>query len=204
MDPNSIESALRDEIETGLLRPGAILKQEPLAARYGVSRQPIRQAMERLLATGFLERRPDRSLAVTGMSDREVAELLGLRVVLETSALRLSLANLDAGALRRARHVTDEIIHAEDAVEIEELDISFHRLIYSRCGNGRMLSMIDDLRREGRRVYTMQIADPAQRATLHVEHQAILDACIQNDPDRATALLAAHLVGAAATAKDQA
>jgi DNA-binding GntR family transcriptional regulator len=201
MDPNSIEAALREDIEQGLLRPGTVLKQEQLAARYAVSRQPVRQAMERLLAMGLLERRSDRSLAVTGMSEREAAELLGLRIAVETSALRLSLEKLDEAALRRARHAADEIFHSEDVREIEELDVAFHRLIYSRCGNNRMMALIDELRREGRRAYAEQMGDAARRATLHAEHQAILSACVEKDAESAIRLLAAHLRGASALTK---
>jgi len=201
MDPNSIEASLRDEIERGLLRPGTILKQELLAARYAVSRQPIRQAMERLLATGLLERRSDRSLSVTGVSDREAAELLGLRIVIETGALRLSLERLDDAAIRKARHAADESFQSEDAREIEELDIQFHRLIYSRCGNDRMLALIDALRREGRRVYASQPYDTSRRAMFHAEHQAILQACVEKDAERAIHALSEHLRGAAAIPK---
>lgn len=201
MDPNSIEAALREEIEQGLLRPGTVLKQEQLAARYAVSRQPVRQAMERLLATGLLERRSDRSLAVTGMLEGEAAELLELRIAIETSALKLSLERLDDAALRKARHAAEEIFHAEDAREIEELDVTFHRLIYSGCGNSRMLALIDEFRREGRRVYAEQLHDAAHRATLHAEHQAILKACVEKDAESAIRSLAAHLKGAAAITK---
>jgi DNA-binding GntR family transcriptional regulator len=195
MDPRSIESRLRDEIEQGLLAPGTVLKQEHLAATFAVSRQPVRHALERLLATGLLERRSDRSLAVKGLSHKEAAELIGVRVALETSALRLSLVALDAATLRRAQHVADEILHAQDAAEIEELDVAFHRLIYSRCGNDRMLAMIESLRREGRRIYTTRLANAAQRERLHAEHRAILEACEQKNADRATRELAAHLRG---------
>lgn len=197
MDPKSIEATLRNEIERGIIAPGTVLKQERLAAAFAVSRQPIRHALERLLATGFLERRSDRSLAVAGLSPKQAAELLGVRVALETSALRTSLNNLDANTLRKARHVADEILHGEEAAEIEDLDVAFHRLIYSRCGNDRMLEMIDSLRREGRRIYATQMSDGTQRERLHAEHLAILEACVQQDAERAARALVAHLRGAA-------
>ncbi len=197
MDPKSIETVFRDEIERGLIAPGTVFKQEHLAAAFAVSRQPIRHALERLVATGFLERRSDRSLAVAGLSSKQVADLVGVRVALETSALRLSLANLDATTLHKARHVTDEILHAQEAGEIEELDVAFHRLIYSRCDNERMLTMIDSMRREGRRIYRTQLADASHREQLHAEHFAILEACVQRDEERAARELAAHLRGTA-------
>lgn len=197
MDPNSIETALRRDIERGLISPGAILKQEQLAAQFGVSRQPVRQALQRLLATGLVERRPDRSLAVRDMSTAQALELKGLRIVLETSALRLSLPHLDASVLRKARHATDELLHALDEAEIEELDASFHRLLYGRCGNSRMLALIEDLRREGRRTHQPGAAAATRCEALHAQHEAILEACMQKDADRAVRELAEHLGGAA-------
>ncbi|HSP26853.1 MAG TPA: GntR family transcriptional regulator, partial [Saliniramus sp.] len=203
LDPKSIETSLRDEIQRGLIAPGTVLKQEQLAAAFAVSRQPVRHALERLVATGFLERRSDRSLAVVGLSPRQAAELVGVRVALETSALRLSLPDLDAAALRKARHVADEILYAEEPAEIEELDVAFHRLIYSRCGNERMLAMIDSLRREGRRIYVTQLADARHRERLHAEHLSILEACEHKDADRAALALVAHLRGTTSSATEE-
>jgi DNA-binding GntR family transcriptional regulator len=196
MDPKSIDAIIQNEIERGVLAPGTVLKQERLAAAFAVSRQPVRHALERLLARGFLERRPDRSLAVAGLSPKQAAELVGVRVALETSALRLSIDSLDAAALRKARHVTDEILHAEEPADLEQLDVAFHQLIYSRCGNERMLAMIDSLRREGRRIYAVQLANAAHRERLHAEHLAVLEACLERDSGRAACALEAHLRGA--------
>ena len=198
MDPNAIELALRERIEQGLVAPGAVLKQEELAADFGVSRQPVRQALQRLLANGLVERRSDRSLAVSGLSPKQAMELLGLRIALETSALSLSLPKLDASILRQARHAANEIPYASDPAELEDLDILFHRLLYSRCGNERMLLMIEDFRREGRRIYRSQLGNAARRDAFHAEHGIILDACLRNDADRAVRELVRHLEGAGA------
>ncbi|RUV71887.1 MAG: GntR family transcriptional regulator [Mesorhizobium sp.] len=74
MDPKSIFSELQDEIESGELAPGSVLKQESIAERFGVSRQPVRQALDQLLGSGLVVRRRDRSLAVALLSEREATE----------------------------------------------------------------------------------------------------------------------------------
>jgi DNA-binding GntR family transcriptional regulator len=196
MDPNSIEATLRRDIEQGIIEPGSVLKQEQLAARFGVSRQPIRQILQRLLAIGLVERRSDRSLAVSSFSATQARELIGLRVALETSALCLSLPHLDASDLRKARHATDELRHAVDDMEIEELDARFHRLLYGRCGNDRMLRMIEDLRREGRRNYKPPLPAATQCDSLYAQHDAILAACMTKNADCAVRELAKHLESA--------
>lgn len=87
MDPKSIFSELKDEIESGELAPGSVLKQESIAERFGVSRQPVRQALDRLLGSGLAVRRPDRSLAVAILSVREATELCEVRSILEGRCL---------------------------------------------------------------------------------------------------------------------
>lgn len=197
MDPNSIETILRDEIERGVLLPGMALKQEDLAARFSVSRQPVRRVLERLLVTGLLTRRSDRSVIVAGLSQKQAADLVSVRVALETHALRLSLPRLDDAALRKARRICAALVEEEDPVEIEELDIQFHRLLYSGCDNDRLLRMIEDLRREGRRIYALQPKGSMERTTLYEEHQAILAACMARDAEKAVNALSAHLTGTA-------
>ncbi|QFU17822.1 GntR family transcriptional regulator [Microvirga thermotolerans] len=195
MDPKLIEQTLREEIERGALPSGTLLKQEELAARFGVSRQPVRRVLERLLVAGILVRRPDRSLAVAGWSRKDAAELVDIRIALETHALRLSLPRLDDAVLRKARRAAEALAEEEDPVEIEELDVLFHRHLYARCGNDRLLRTIDGLRREGRRIYALQPLGGEARAALYTEHRAILSACEAGDGEAAAAALAAHLSG---------
>lgn len=195
MDPNAIAATLRDEIERGALVAGTPLRQEELAARFGVSRLPVRRALDRLLAIGVVERRTDRSVAVRGYDATAARELVEVRVALETAALRVSLRRLDDAALRRARRVTDAMLDEEDAAELEELDVRFHELLYGACDNARLRRMIAELRREGRLIYALQTAGTVDRARLHAEHRAILAACAARDVAGAVDALAAHLAG---------
>ena len=188
-----IENSLRGEIERGLLPPGMQLKQEALAERFGVSRQPVRAALERLRAAGLLERRTDRSLAVAGLTRQQAEELVAVRLILEESALRAALPRLQPVDLRRARRVAEEIADTADPARIEDLDIAFHRLLYAPGGNDRLLAMIDGLRRDGRRVYHRQPPGSASRRRLAADHDAILQAAERGDTDAAIAALAAHL-----------
>ncbi|MGK2286572.1 GntR family transcriptional regulator [Pedomonas sp. V897] len=188
-----METILRDEIEQGLLPPGTPLKQEELAARFGVSRQPVRRVLERLLVAGLLTHRSDRSVVVTEWSARQALDLIGVRVALETHALRLSLPRLDEGTLRKAARLCDAIAQEDDPAELEEMDIRFHRLLYGACGNLRLLTMIEEARRESRRIYALQPRGSPQRATLYDEHRALLAACARQDIEAAVAALSAHL-----------
>ena len=193
MDTNLIATALRREIEGGSLPPGTVLKQELLAERFGVSRQPVRQALDRLLASGLLDRRPDRSLAVAGLTEEQARELAEIRAALESMALRAALPLLGDSDLRKARRLNEDLIEEDDPATLEELDVAFHRTLYGRCGNRRLLSMIDELRGESRRAYLRQPKGSNERVILHAEHRAIIDACARRDEAEALKALSGHL-----------
>ncbi|SEH90142.1 transcriptional regulator, GntR family [Rhizobium tibeticum] len=193
MDSNVITAALRREIEGGNLLPGTVLKQELLAERFGVSRQPVRQALDRLLASGLLDRRPDRSLAVAGLTEEQARELAEIRAALEKMALRGSLPILGDSDLRKAHRLNEDLVEEENPAILEELDVAFHRTLYGRCGNARLLFMIDELRRESRRAYLKQPKGSDERVSLHAEHRAIIEACARRDEAAALQALSAHL-----------
>jgi DNA-binding GntR family transcriptional regulator len=193
MDTNMIITELRREIESGLLPAGTVLKQEVLAERFGVSRQPVRQALDRLLAIGLLRRRPDRSLAVSGLNGDEARELAEIRAALETVALRASMPSLTDGDLRKARRLNEDLVEEENPSVLEELDIAFHKALYGRCANARLLSMIEELRRESRRAYKRQPKGSDDRAILYAEHGDIIAACERRDTEEAALALSRHL-----------
>lgn len=197
MDPNNIADTLRQEIEARLLPPDTVLRQEELAERFRVSRQPVRQALDRLLAEGLVVRRSDRGLAVAGLSAEESRDLAALRVLLESEALRLALPRLAPRELRRAARLAEDLAEEEDPAAIEALDVAFHATLYGACGNARLLRLIDSLRREGRRAYTLQPPGSAFRAAMAEQHETILAACRDGDIAAAVAALAAHLRAAA-------
>jgi len=193
MDTNLITTALREEIEAGSLPPGTVLKQENLAARFGVSRQPIRHALERLHESGLLEKRPDRSLAVTGLRSKDVQELCQIRISLEVSALELSAPNLSPSALRKARRLNEDLFEEEDPDMLAALDQEFHETLYGACGNQRLLSMINGFRGEAKRAYALQPKGSRPRSAFYEEHQKILAALEVGDIATARKVLTTHI-----------
>ncbi|MGY5802497.1 GntR family transcriptional regulator [Rhizobium sp. LEGMi12c] len=193
MDPKSIFNELQDEIESGQLAPGSVLKQELIAERFGVSRQPVRQALNQLLGSGLVVRRPDRSLAVAILSEREAAELTELRAILEVVALEQSAPLLTSPLLRKAERLNDELFSEYDPLRIEELDHQFHRILYSGCKNTRLLGTIEALRRESRRACLHQKHGAEERCEFFEEHAAIVAACARQDISAAVEHLRHHL-----------
>jgi DNA-binding GntR family transcriptional regulator len=203
MDPRSIAALLTREIEERILAPGTILRQEDLAQRFAVSRQPVRGALERLIADGLVVRRSDRSLAVGELAAQELQEVIAIRVLLESEALRLSLPRLSPTTLRKAARIADDLTEEEDPAAIEELDVAFHSVLYGAAGNARLLALIDTFRRQGRRAYAAQPKGSASRALYAKQHAAILRACAARDAAAALQALAEHLRSVPAGGEDR-
>src|SRR5260221_5824158 len=184
MDPNStntIAGRLQDDIRLSRLPPGSVLRQDELAARFGVSRQPVRLALEILRSTGLVAARSDRSVEVVGLTAEALGDLLDVRLLAERQALALAMAQMGQRNLLEARHLQDRIEIESDPKLLEELDCAFHGALYKACGNVRLLKLIDDLRREDRRPYSQQPAGSPARARWTRQHRALLRKCAAGD-----------------------
>ena len=98
--PETIVDALREDIARGVFQPGEALRQEELAARFGVSRIPIREALRQLEKDGVVTVQPNRGAFVTVFTDADVVEVFELRLLLEVDLLKRAVAKMSAG--RRA------------------------------------------------------------------------------------------------------
>ena len=95
--------SLREAILAGVLSPGARLRQEDLAERFGTSRIPVREALRALEYEGLVASEPNRGFTVTELDADDVEEVYDLRIVLESHAVRVALPLLDRRGHRRAR-----------------------------------------------------------------------------------------------------
>lgn len=181
--------ALRQAIIRGLLRPGDRLRQELLAAEFGVSRIPLRDAFRRLEAEGLIEIDGRRGARVASLSIDEVAELYELRRMLELHCLRLAIRNLtDEGA--------DELVRLSERMDITAGHQSpggvsrraFYLELYGWSGRHRMVSLILQFRHELNR-YQAIMNVPAS-PLIHVQ---IRESIRTRDADAATRHMRDHL-----------
>lgn len=187
-----IANALREEIESEALAATG-LRQDVLARRFGVSRQPVRAALAVLQGEGLIVKGGDRRHHLAEPDGATDDELLAVRELLECQALRRSLPRLEPLDLLEARQAEERIALDSEPARIEEHDVAFHQALYRRCGNARLLALIEQLRREDRRRYIAQVANQAIRAAMHDDHAAILAAAEAGDPTAALAALRRHL-----------
>lgn len=142
----TLTETLRHEILTGLQRPGALLLQTELAARFGISRIPVRDALQRLAADRLVTVIPGKGARVIALSRAELTEVYDLRILLETDLLhraaRLATAEDKAEALHQLQKSNLEAGRPGWAAG----DWAFHAALYAPAGRPRHLALIQELR----------------------------------------------------------
>jgi DNA-binding GntR family transcriptional regulator len=188
-----IAEQLRQEITSGERAPGTPLRQEVLAKELGVSRMPVRDALQKLLAEGLVILQPHRGTYISSLTPAECAELFDLRMMLECDALRRAMNNHTAASRRKLRFVQAELELAKDTRGWVDGDREFHELLYAPCARPRTLEIIRTLRDSVQRFYMGAMNHSDHRKGWKHEHRLILKATDRNDADAACAALETHL-----------
>jgi DNA-binding GntR family transcriptional regulator len=141
---------LRAMIFSGELQAGQPLRQEEIARRLGVSRLPVREALNRLATEGLVELKPRRGFFVTSLNADEIEDIFDMRTLLEERAGQLATENrtlADADALDALIVELDATIEAPiDFDRWAELNLKFHKRLYLSCGRKYLCRQIDLLR----------------------------------------------------------
>src|SRR5690242_20069365 len=143
--PETIASALRADILSGAARPGTLLRQEDLAARFALSRIPVRDALRLLEAEGLVTIATNRGAQVTQLSRDEVAEIFHLRMLLECDCLALAatrMSEADVGSIERVRQRAEIDAATPDW---NSGDWAFHDALYRPSGHARQIETIKSL-----------------------------------------------------------
>lgn len=192
--PGMVADVLRDAILRGALPAGQPLRQDELAARFGLSRIPVREALRQLEGEGLVTALPHRGATVAALSADELQELCEMRAALETAALRLAIPRLDAAALAEAEGVLRETDRAGDVLEHwSRNNWRFHAALYRPAGRPRMLALIQQLHDNVERYLRLHGSVARYREQGQAEHRDILGACRRGDADAAAVLLARHI-----------
>lgn len=187
-----ISRALADRIISGVLEPGARLRQDHVAAEFGASHVPVREALQRLEAQGLAVSEPRRGVRVAAFDLREVREVAEMRAALEVLALRHAGPHLTRAILDQAEEATRAGDHSPDVRSWEEANRRFHRLIVTPCAMPRLLAAIDDLHAASARFLFSAWRSEWEARTDH-DHRAILAALRAGQIEDAAAILARHV-----------
>jgi DNA-binding GntR family transcriptional regulator len=192
-----VVGALRDEIVTMALKPGDVISESDIAGRYGVSRQPVREAFIRLAQQGLLLIRPKRATVVKKISPEGVRQSRFIRESIEVEIVRRVAANPgDAAAVLKALIVDQEAAsEADDHRGFHTLDELFHRTLARLAGVEYAWQLIDDHKMQLDRVRYLTLGVSSSRVAIG-EHKMIAAAVAAGDVPRAEAAMRAHLARA--------
>ncbi len=196
-----IADKLRDQLEqdilTGVYAPGDRLDELRLAARFEVSRTPIREAFQHLAASGLVDLKPRRGAFVRRPSVVEIIEMFEVMAELEGMCGRLAARRITA---RQMAELVDALEACERACSRGELDDyyyeneRFHFVIYRASGNGYLSKQAVALHRRLKPYRRMQLRVRGRMRRSLEEHRAIVEAITTERPDEAERIVKSHLL----------
>lgn len=188
-------SELRRVIASGAVPPGSPIPLDDVAAFFGVSLIPVREALKTLLGEGLLEHQPRLGYTVTALSQAELDELYVVRGALEAAALEEAVRQS-----RRADHERATAIHesleqavaSDDAAAFQRASREFHEALLAPCRMPRLLHMLDIAWNLTEPVQTMMRTTEEDRAGMREDHRLMLDAFVARDAEALKAVAEAH------------
>ncbi len=193
--PIRVVETLREEILNGTLVPGARLRQEDIADRFGASRQPVRDALRQLEGDGLITMVPNAGAWVSKLSESECYEAYQVRERLEPLLLSQSIPNLTDTQVKRLTELVSEIEKATDLEQFLRLDREFHLLSYAGAAPGMLREFVERIwntTQHYRRAFA-KLSDFASSEVTHLEHKLILDAIVRKDSRQAENALEGHI-----------
>lgn len=188
-----VYEALLELITTRALQPGQHLVESELAGHLGVSRQPVREALQRLNTEGWVDLRPAQGAFVHEPTEEEADQLLSVRMLLETEAARLAAANTDSDGITALDELVArglKAVASDDVDAAVALNAAFHAKIMELAGNSVLAELAVQIDRRVRWYYT-----PVARlrgGQSWSEHREIVAAIADHDEQRATQLMREH------------
>jgi DNA-binding GntR family transcriptional regulator len=185
---------IRQGILSGSYGPGEQLSIRGLAARYGVSSIPVREAMRRLEAEGLVHFSPNKGVRVNELSREDLEEVFLIRLELETLALKSALRKITRADLDELESLLEELqSSAKNASKWFEVHQRFHFRVYAAAGLPRLQHMIMGLWSVMAPYFGVFVRSTRDLANVHAEHLSLLRSLRAKDVRTATRLLAAHM-----------
>lgn len=194
--PARVYDRLKDAIITGTLRPLERITENKVAADFGLSRTPVREALQRLEAEGLIQVVPKRGSFVSRPTVEDILEIYQMRTPLEAACARVAAERIEE----------DQITLLDRLVRVEQgrgpgrapdrslrAAAQFHAVIYGCSRNQRMATLLMDLQNQVHRVRVLWPSTVARLSDTWIEHARIVDALRARDPVEAERLMVEHL-----------
>jgi DNA-binding GntR family transcriptional regulator len=188
-----VADSLREAIRNGELADGTELNQVALAEHFGVSRVPIREAIFRLQAEGWITAEPHHSAVVHTFSPERIAEIFDLRKLLETYLIEKSLDKISTHTLDTLKLKCDEMERISDRQEWLAANAAFHRALYEPSEAITSIALLEQLTSQVERYLRTQGGGNARGRVAIKEHREILAAVVRRDKHEVQRLLRDHI-----------
>lgn len=188
-------SLLKDKLLSGAYHPGERLVVADLAAEFQVSPMPVREALQRLQQDGWVEITPHVGARVVTFDREKYLEIIAVRNELESMAARLAAERMDAAHVAQLFEIVAEMeaCTAEgDTSSYTKLNRQFHDTIYSCCGNGTLLGIINDLIAKSSQSQSIFYRSPKRMQVSTQQHRQIAEAISSKNFQRAQLLMHQH------------
>jgi DNA-binding GntR family transcriptional regulator len=197
----SLSSAVADKLRTQIIRgeipEGSQLRQDVIAAKYHVSRIPVREALRQLDAEGLITIVPNRGAIIPQLSPNDIEELFAIRALLEPEILKLSIPRLLPADFAEAESVlnkyVDELQRESHIATWGQLNTQFHSILYSRAERPHFMAIIRNVNHTGERYTRLQLYLTHGVKRANEEHHRILELCRKRDVEAACELLRQHI-----------
>lgn len=192
---DAIADAIRSSIVAGRLVPGDRLTEDSVAEEFGVSRVPVREAIRRLDAEGYVTVTLNAGARVAVPSAEDAEDLLQIRSALEVLAARLAASRRGGGRLDDLADILElgeEAVTAERFDELPELASRFHEIVIEASGNAHLIRMLSQVRAKLAWIWTVDFE--ARAPASWAAHKEIFVAISAADADAAAEATAGHLL----------
>jgi DNA-binding GntR family transcriptional regulator len=189
----AITAALRADIMSGAIAPGARLRQDELASRFGTSRIPVREALRQLEAEALVIHDTHRGARVAPLTLDETLERMEIRMALECAALKLAVPDMSDLDFEHMEGILAEYDLAEEPAQWTTFNWAFHTALYAPCNRPTLLALIQANSANADRFMRLRLSQATGKERPQIEHREILAACRAGDAARAATLLEEHI-----------
>lgn len=191
-----VAQALRDALVAGEMRPGVVYSAPMLAARFGVSATPVREAMLDLVKEGMVEVVRNKGFRVTEVTDRDLDEITEIRQLIEVPTVARLARTRSAADFERLRPIAQEIVSAArggDLIAYVNADLRFHLGLLSLSGNAHLVEVVRDLRGRTRLYGLRGLAARGALVASAEEHISLVEALVSGDAGAAERVMRDHI-----------
>ena len=188
---------LREAILKGELKPGERLMELQLAAKLGVSRTPIREAIRMLELEGLAVTVPRKGAEVAKMTEKDMEDVLQIRKALDELAVGLACEKITKEELEELKvvlHHFEESTRGNNVKKIAQADVEFHDVIYRAADNPKLVNMLSNLREQMYRYRVEYLKNPQAYPMLVKEHREIYEGLCRKDRSEVVRVMGNHVV----------